>query len=389
MRRCVELLRLIVRNIFRNRLRSILTIAGVTVALLSFCMLRTLVTAWYAGVNASAPDRLVTRNKVSLIYPLPLSYRNKILQVPDVAAVAHGVWYGGIYKDKKNFFPQFAVSGSEYLNLYPEFLLPDAEKQTFDKERNAAVAGTKLFKRFGWNLGDVITLQGTIFPGNLELVLRGEYRGAKPNTDETSFLFRYEYLNERNKLAGSAFTDKAGWFIVKIKDPDRSAEISQEIDRLFENSLAETLTETEKAFQLGFVAMTDAIVTSLKVISLVVIGIILIVLANTMAMTARERSSEYAVFKTLGFRPWFLFRLIAGESLAIALMGGVLAVILSFPAARVFQAMLEQFVPVFEVETATLISIAVVSCFIGIVAALPPAWRSARIPIAEGLRHAG
>lgn len=385
----MDLFKLIVRNIFRNRLRAVLTIAGVTVALLSFCMLRTLVTAWYVGVDSSAPDRLITRNKVSLIYPLPLSYRNKILQVRDVVAVAHGVWYGGIYKDKKNFFAQFAISGSEYLKLYPEFLLSDAEKQTFDKERRACIAGAKLVKRFGWNVGDVITLQGTIFPGNIDLVLLGVYRGAQKTTDETAFFFRYEYLNERNKAAGSTFADKAGWFIEKIKDPDRSAEVSQEIDALFENSLAETLTETEKAFQLGFVAMTDAIVTSLKVISIVVIGIILLVLANTMAMTARERSSEYAVLKTLGFRPWFLFRLIAGESLAIALIGGVAAVILSFPAARIFQAMLEQFVPVFEVEISTLTSVAAVSLFIGIVAALPPAWRSARIPIAEGLRHTG
>ncbi|MCA1961937.1 MAG: ABC transporter permease [Desulfomonile sp.] len=385
----MELLRFIVRNIFRNRLRSILTIAGVTVALLSFCMLRTLVTAWYAGVNASAPDRLVTRNKVSLIYPLPVSYRNKILQVRDVAAVAHGVWYGGIYKDKKNFFAQFAVSGSEYLNLYPEFLLSNGEKLIFDKERNACIAGRKLVKRFGWRIGDVITLQGTIFPGNIELVLRGVYRGAKETTDETAFFFRYEYLNERNRAANSTFADKAGWFVVKIKDPDRSAEVSQEIDTLFQNSLAETLTETEKAFQLGFVAMTDAIVTSLKVISIVVIGIILIILANTMAMTARERSSEYAVLKTLGFRSWFLFRLIAGESLVIAIIGGIGALVLSFPAARVFQAMLEQFVPVFEVESSTLLLIAGVALFIGIAAALPPAWRSSRIPIADGLRHMG
>jgi len=385
----VELLRLIVRNIFRNRLRSILTIAGVTVALLSFCMLRTLVTAWYTGVNSSAPDRLVTRNKVSLIYPLPVSYRNKILQVRDVAAIAHGIWYGGIYKDKKNFFAQFAISGSEYLNLYPEFLLSNGEKLIFDKERNACIAGQKLVKRFGWKIGDVITLQGTIFPGNIELVLKGIYRGAKETTDETAFFFRYDYLNERNRAAKSTFADKAGWFVVKIKDPDRSAEVSQEIDILFQNSLAETLTETEKAFQLGFVAMTDAIVTSLKVISIVVIGIILIVLANTMAMTARERSSEYAVLKTLGFRPWFLFRLIAGESVAIAIIGGIAALVLSFPAARVFQAMLEQFVPVFEVEPATLLLIAGVSLFIGIAAALPPAWRSSRIPIAEGLGHMG
>jgi putative ABC transport system permease protein len=188
--------------------------------------------------------------------------------------------------------------------------------------------------------------------------------------DETAFFFRWDYLNEMLKKVLPDRADKTGWYMIRIKDPGRSAEIAQEIDTLFESSLAETITETEKAFQLGFVSMTDAIVGAVNVISIVVIGIILIVLANTMAMTARERSSEYAVLKTLGFRPWFLFLLISGESVAIAMLGGIAGAALSFPGGRIFQAQLESFLPVFEIAPATLALIVGVSFLLGLLAGM-------------------
>ena len=385
----MELIKLILRNVFRHKLRSALTIVGVAVAMLAFGVLRTLVGAWYVGVEASSENRLVTRNKISLIYSMPVAYKTKILQVAGVTGIAYGIWYGGIYKDRKNFFPQFAISGTDYLDLYPEFILSDSAKEAFGRERNAAIAGRRLVERFGWKIGDVIPLQGTIFPGNVELVLRGIYKGARKNVDETAFFFRWDYLNEMLKKVLPDRADKTGWYMIRIKDPDRSAEIAQEIDTLFESSLAETITETEKAFQLGFVAMTDAIVGAVNVISIVVIGIILIVLANTMAMTARERSSEYAVLKTLGFRPWFLFLLISGESVAIAMLGGIAGAALSFPGGRIFQAQLESFLPVFEISPATLALIVGVSFLLGLLAALPPAMRVSRTGIAEGLRHLG
>jgi len=383
------LLRLIIRNVFRHRLRAGLTILGVAIAMLAFGILRTLVGAWYAGVDASAADRLVTRNKISLIYSLPIAYRTKILQVGGVDGIGHGLWYGGIYKDKKNFFAQFARSGVDYLEVYPEFLLSEAEKKAFETTRNAGVAGRKLAERFGWKVGDIIPLQGTIYPGNIELVLKGIYKGVRKNVDETAFFFRYDYLNELIRKTFPQRADRVGWYLVRIKDPDRSAEISEEIDALFKSSLAETLTETEKAFQMGFVAMTDAIVSAVHVISIVVVAIILIVLANTMAMTARERSSEYAVLKTLGFGPRFLFMLIAGESTAIALIGGVAGAILSFPGGMIFQGQLESFLPVFEVEWSTIGIIVAVSLAVGLTAALPPAVRVSRLGIAQGLKHLG
>jgi putative ABC transport system permease protein len=385
----MEIVKLIIRNVFRHRLRAVLTILGIAIAMLAFAILRTLIDAWYLGVESSAADRLNTRNKISLIYSLPLAYKNRIQQVPGVRGVAYGTWYGGVYKEKKNFFPQIVVSGMDYLDMLPEFLVSEEDRKAFEKDRNAAIAGSGLVERFGWKIGDVIPLQGAIFPVNVELVLKGIYKGARKSTDQTVLFFRWDYLNEAFKKSLPERADRVSWYLVRIKDPDRSAEISQEIDSLFANSLAETLTETEKAFQMGFVAMTEAILVAVRVISIVVIAIILIVLANTMAMTARERWSEYAVFKTLGFRPRFIFILIAGESVAISMIGGTIGAILSFPGGRIFQKQLESFLPVFEVSSSTILVIFAVSLAVGFTAALIPAIRVSRMGIAEGLRHIG
>ncbi len=357
--------------------------------MLAFGILRTLVGAWYIGVESSSANRLVTRNKISLVYMLPLAYKNRILQVNGVSGLGFGIWYGGVYQDKKNFFPQFAISGLDYLNLYPEFLLPEAQKKAFETDRNSAIVGRSTAERFGWKIGDVIPIQGTIYPGVIELTLRGVYKGAQQNTDETALFFHYDYLNEKLKKNSPDRADKAGWFLVRIKDAGEAPRISEEIDAVFNNSLAETLTETEKAFQMGFVAMTETILTVVKVISLVVIGIILIVLANTMSMTARERSSEYAVLKTLGFGPQFIFCLICGESLVLALTGGLIGAILSFPGGMFFQAKLKSFLPVFDITRGTILLIMLVSFIVGFFAAVPPAIRACRISISEGMRHVG
>ncbi|MEW6533663.1 MAG: FtsX-like permease family protein [Thermodesulfobacteriota bacterium] len=385
----MDLIRIILRNVFRHRLRAALTILGVAVAMLAFAMLITLVDAWYSGVNFAAENRLITRNKISLIYSLPLSYENRIRQVRDVAAVSHGIWYGGIYKDKKNFFGQFAIGQLEYLNILAEFVVSDQEKKAFATRRNAAIAGQKLAERFGWKIGEVIPLQGTIFPGNIELVLVGIYHGARKGVDETTLLFRWDYLNELLKKSTPERADRVGWYLLQIRDPDRAADVAREIDALFENSLAETLTETEKSFQMGFVAMTDAIVASIRVISAVVIGIILLVLANTISMTVRERTAEYSVLKTLGFGKRFLFTLIAGESISIAAVGGIIGLIASYPAAAIFHHQLQAFIPIFDVEPTTLALSLGVSLLVGLLAAIPPAVRVTRMPIAEGLGHVG
>ncbi len=381
--------KLILRNSLRHRLRTTLTILGMAIAILSFGLLRTVVDAWYSGVEGAAADRLVTRNAISLIFRLPLAYLNKIKAIPGIKRVAYGFWFGGVYIDEKNFFPQFAVDLPNYLDIYSEFVIPPEQRQVLLKERNACVAGRKLAQRFGWKPGDIITLKGTIFPGNWELVLRAIYQGVEETTDETRFFFHWDYVNETMKKNFPAVANQVGWFISQVADIDQAPAIAGQIDATFRNSLAETLTESEKAFQMGFVSMTKAIIMAIQVVSYVVIAIILIVLANTMAMTARERQEEHAVLKTLGFQGRHLVALIAGESVAIALMGGVAGLMAIFPAAHLFRRALGNYFRVFTVSDETLIICLAIAVIIGALAAIFPAWRAARVPIAEGLRRIG
>jgi len=385
----MELLKLIFRNTLRQRLRSALTIFGMAVAILAFCLLQTVVNAWFAGVSAAAPDRLVTRNSVSLIFPLPLSYRQKILQVDGVKRVAFGNWFGGVYIDERHFFPRMAIGGNDYFDLAPEVILPPDQVKAFWRRRDACIAGRKLIEKYRWKIGDAITLTGNIYPGEWRFVLVGVYTGATKSIDETQFFFRWDYLDETVKKIMPSRGGKVGWYIVQVKDPVQSAEVSRAIDALFKNSWAETLTETEKAFQLGFVAMTDAIVVAVRVVSYVVIGVILIILANTMAMTSRERMPEYATLKTLGFGNRFLIVLIAGESVCIAMLGGITGMALAFPVAGVFSEHLGTLLPIFHIHWETLLASFSISLGIGLLAAALPAWRAVRVGIAEALSHAG
>ena len=374
------ILKLIIRNAFRHRLRSILTVVGVAVAILAFGMLRTLVGLWYLGVEQSSATRLVTRNSISLIFTLPISYEERIRQIPGVQQISWGNWFGGIYIEEKNFFANFAVEPKSYLKLYPEFVLSPAERDAFIHDRKGAVAGRKLAAKYGWKVGDLITLKGTIFPGQWEFVLRGIYRGAQKGTDETQFFFHWDYLNETMKK----IVPRRG-----VNRPDQAAEVAQAVDRTFKNSLAETLTETEKAFQLGFVSMTEAIMVAIQIVSYVVIVIIMVVAANTMAMTARERISEYATLKTLGFGAVHIGAIIFGESMIISLLGGITGVLLTFPAAHWIEVELSQFFPYFSVSMTTVGLDLLTASVVGVVAALFPTWRGATIRIADGLRRIG
>ena len=380
------LIKLLYRNALRHKLRTFLTVLGLTVAILAFGLLRTVVSAWYAGVEASSTSRLITRNAISLVFLLPASYGEKIRQIEGVKTVSWGNWFGGIYIDEKNFFANFAVDPKTYLELYPEFLLAPAEKKAFFIDRKAAVAGQKAAKRFGWKIGDTITLRGTIFPGNWDFVLRGIYKGKYPSTDETQFFFHWDYLNEAMKKTTPRRADQIGFYMIGLRDPDQAAEVASAIDSSFKNSITETLTETEKAFQMGFVSMTEAIVIAIRLVSFVVIIIIMAVVANTMAMSARERTGEYAVLKTVGFGKWHIAALIFGESFFITMTGCAIGILVTFPAAKAFGDAMSAFLPIFHVSRQTIYLDLLAAVIVAVVGAIIPTWRSVNIRIAEGLR---
>lgn len=383
------ILKILFRNAFRNKLRSGLTILGITIAILAFGLLRTVISAWYSGVEASSATRLVTRNSVSLIFPLPLSYRDRIRQISNVKTISYGTWFGGVYVEEKNFFPNFAVDPKTFFGLYPEFILSPNEKETFFNDRKGCVVGRKLAARFGWKMGDIITLKGAIFFGNWDFVIRGIYRGRDKDTDETQFMFHWDYLNEKLKKTPHPWADQVGYYMVGVTRPDAATEVAIAIDQMFKNSLAETLTETEKAFQQGFIAMSGAIVMAIQIVSFVVIIIIMAVGANTMAMTTRERIGEYAILKTLGFGGGHIAGLILGESLVITLFGCVLGIVLTFPAAKVFSSELGAYFPNFNVERTTLLFDLLAALAVAFTGAIIPIHRAIRIKIADGLRRIG
>ena len=382
-------LRLIVKNSLRHKLRTSLTILGLVVAIFAFGLLQTVIDAWYAGAEGASNTTLVTRNKTSLVFPLPLSYEARIRAVPGVTGVGYANWFQGTYKDPKNFFAQFAISGDSYLDIYPDYLLPPDQRAAFLRDRKGALVGRKLADQFGFKVGDVIPLKGTIYPGDWELVVRGIFDGRQSTTNTATLFLHWDYVNESLKKTLPRRANQIGVYVVRIDEPENAAAISAAIDKEFSNSLAETLTETEKAFQLGFVSMSEAIVMAIRVVSFVVIVIIAAVMANTMAMSARERLGEYATLKALGFGPGFLTAMILGESLLLSLFGPALGIVILFPFAAFLGSAMGTMFPVFEVTRLTVLQQILAALSIGLVAAIAPTLRATRVNIVEGLRSIG
>jgi putative ABC transport system permease protein len=386
----MELLKLILRNTLRHKLRSLLTVLGIAVAVMAFMLLRTVVTAWHAGVEASAANRIITRHAVSFVFPLPYAYRDRIARVPGVERVTYAVWFSGVYVDKNQFFARFGVDTDTFFDVYPEFIVAPAEMEAFKRERNACIIGIDIAERYHLKIGDVMPLEGDIFPGRWEFVVRGIYRPRDKTTDPTSMMFHWRYLEERARKEGDQRAGQVGWYVSRIADPASAAEVSAAIDALFANSRAETKTETERAFQQSFLSSMGSVMTAMDVMSFVIIGIILLVLANTMIMSTRERTHEYAVLKTLGFSGRHIFTLIAGESLLLSFLGSAVGMLVTFPAVAGFQTALPKgWFPVFYIEPRTIVIGCLAGVLVGLAASLIPARRAVATKIVDGLRYVG
>ncbi|HAV24368.1 MAG TPA: ABC transporter ATP-binding protein, partial [Bacteroidetes bacterium] len=288
----MKVLKLIFKNSFRHKLRTFLTIVGISIAVMAFGMLRTVYTAWHAGLDMTSPNRLVTRQAVSFIFPLPYAYREQILKISGVQTATFANWFQGVYKDKNQFFARMSVDADTYFEVYPEFIVQPQQFMEFKKERNACIVGADIAATYGFKVGDIINITGDIYPGDWSFVVRAIYQPRDKTVDGTQMLFHWTYLDERMKAETPGRAGQVGWYVVKISDPDQAAAISQQIDALFANSRAETKTETERAFQQGFLSATGTIITAMNFISFVIIGIIMLVLGNTMIMSARERTRE-------------------------------------------------------------------------------------------------
>ena len=386
----MSMTKLIVKNAFRHTLRVLLTIVGISVAVVAFGMLRTVVTAWNSGVAASSPNRLIVRQAVSFIFPLPYSYKEKIAAIPGVSAVSWLNWFGGTYIDKDQFFARQGCDPETLLSLYLEYTLTSKEISAFKTDRSACIVGIETAKRYGLKIGDIMNMEGDIYPGSWQFTVSGIYIPRSKTDDATQMFFHWEYLNERMKQDDLTRADQVGYYVVKINDPSRSAEISQKIDQLFKNSAAETKTETEGQFQQGFVSSSGAIISAINIMSYLIIGIILLVLCNTMIMTSRERTREYAVLKSLGFTGGHLFAFIAGEALTISMLGAGIGIALLIPIVQGFESFLPRgWFPVFIIETSTYVLAGSSALIVGVIAAIIPLYRALTMKIVDGLRFTG
>ena len=364
-----------------------MTCLGLLVATLSFGLLSTVVDAWYAGADGASNARLIVRSSISLVFPIPMSHLDRINKLEGVSKVSWSRWFGGVYKEPKNFFPQFAIDPKTYLEIYPEYIVKEEQKQDFLRDKRSTLIGRKIAEEHNIKPGDLMVLDGQIFPGKWEFLVAGIYDGKEKITDTAQMFFHWDYLNEEiKKRTILRDSESVGVFIVEIDKIDKAAEISMSIDELFKNSSKETYTETEKAFQLGFVAMTEAIVVAIQLVSYVVILIIMAVVANTMSMTARERLREYATLRAIGFNPLFLIKLIFSESILLSLVGGILGVILTFPAAELFSMTTGTLFPVFEVSRETVLLQLSLTLLTGLTAAILPSIKASNINITSGLR---
>ena len=378
----MKYLPLVLANLGRHKRRTILTMASVALALFLFASLRTVVTTLGAAANFGSARRLVVTHATGIVFVLPLSYANRLRALPGIEGVSWANWFGGRYGDGKRFFANFAVDAESYLDLYPEISVPPDQREAFLRERSAALVGIRLLDVFGWRLGQNVTLQGTIFPGEWTFTIRGVYTPTDPVINDDVLIFHHQFLEERLGRPGIA-----GWYILRIDDPNNAARIAKTIDDQFKNSSAPTKTGTEQAFNASFATMWGNVRLLMGTIGTAVVFAILLVAANAMMMSARERTREVAVLKTIGFRDGTLFALVMAEAGIIALTGAAIGLggAKLFYRATNFNA--AGFLPGFDVTPGTLTLGGGVALLLMLASGLVPALRAARLPVVQALRH--
>jgi putative ABC transport system permease protein len=372
-------------SLWRKKTRTVFTLLSIFVAFVLFGLLMTIRTAFSFGVEIAGLDRLVLINKVSLIMPLPVSYEGRLQTTPGVTTVTHNTWFGGVYQDPSNFFAQIAVEPEPFMAIYPEYKLPPDQVRAWLADRQGAVVGADLAKRFNWKVGDRVPIQGTIWQPKSGQVwdfnVAGIYDGD-PGVDKTQFFFRYDYLDE-NRARGAGLV---GWYVVKIADASKAQQMGATFDEMFANSSAETKTTTEKGFVEGFAKQVGDIGSIMIAILVAVLFTMLLVAANTMAQSVRERTSEVGVMKTLGFSSGTILTLVLAESLIIAVIGGGVGLLVSWLLVRRGDPT-GGLLPVFVLPGRDLAAGAALVVTLGLVAGVLPAVHAMQLKITDALRR--
>ena len=381
----MKFLPLVWRNLLRRKVRTTFTLLSIFIAFVLYAFLMTIRTAFSMGVDMAGVDRLMMMHKVSLVQLLPIAYLKDIQSTPGVQRASHNTWFGGTYQDNANQFGVIAVDPEPYLTLYPEFKVPAEQVRAWLADRQGALVGRDIATRYGWKLGDKVPLKGTIWQPKQGTTwyfnVDGIYDGDKA-VDKTNFFFRYDYLDENRRGAYG----QVGWYIIKIDDPSRAAEMAAKLDAQFANSSAETKTSTEKAFLQGFVNQVGDVGAIMVAILAAVLFSILLVTANTMAQTVRERTSELAVLKTLGFSNGLVVGLVLAESLFMSVLAGGSALGLTW--LLVSRGSLNTaFLPVFVIRGRDLLMGVLLCVLLGALAGALPAAAAMRLKITDALRR--
>lgn len=374
--------RLVWSNLLRRKVRTTLTIGSFAVALFLFGLLATIQTAFNQGVEVAGVDRLVTRNKISLIMPLPYAYEERMLQLQGVKAVTYASWFGGYYQDPKNFFPQFAVQKETWRTIYPEYKVAPDQWATFLADKEGCIVGRQTAAKFGFKVGDRVPIVASIFGGVWEFNVCGIYDGTRTEDDTTQFWFRADYLEERRTWGKGL----VGWYVVRVDDPDHAVTVAEAIDDRFANSSWETKTETERAFAAGFVKQVGNIQLLILVIGGVVFFTLLLVTGNTLAMSVRERTGELAVLKTIGFTDASVLWLVLAEALAYSLQGGLLGL----AAVKLFTLRGDPtggMLPFFYLSPGRMALGLFLAVAVGVAAGIIPAMLAMRLKIVDALRR--
>lgn len=376
-------------NLGRRKLRTTFTLLSVLVAFFLFGYLAAFRVAFSMGVDVVGADRLSVIHKTAIIMPLPISYKERIASVPGVEAVTHLNWFGGVYQDPKNFFPQMAVETDTMFDLYDEIIVPREQLAAWKADRTGAIVGRATMERFGWKVGDRVPIQGTIFRKQdgsplWEFTVSGVYTGREKEVDTSAFYFHYDYLNQ---AARGGDLGIIGWYVIRIADPGQAAEISKKIDAMFANSPAETKTQTEKALAQSFANQVGNIGFILNSVVAVAFFMLLLIVGNTMAQSVRERINEMAVLKTLGFTHRQVLGLVLAESCLVALLGAGLGLSLAWALITVAGDPTNGQLPVFFLPGEDLALGAVIALLFGLATGALPAMQAMRLRIVDALRR--
>jgi putative ABC transport system permease protein len=386
----MTLVGLAARNALRNRFRTLLTIAGVAVAVLAFVLLRTVISSWNIAAQYAAKDRLATRHKLSFVITLPKHYIDKIREVPGVQEATWMNWFGG--KDPRTpdaFFANFAVEPKSFLDVYDEVALTDAERTRWLEDRQGIIIGSSLARQLNVKVGDKFTMAGTIFPGDWVFNVDGIYDSTRKSFDQSSAIFHWDYLNE---TLPDKRRDQIGWVVTRVADATRGTDVTRAIDRIFEQYDNQTLSMSERTMNLSFLGMFSAVLKAIDIVSAIILLILVMILANTIAMGVRERTSEYGALRALGFSPGHIRFFIIGESVTVGLAAGVLGCAIAWPlvnqgVSRFIEENMGGMFPYFRIEPETIALALVLAVMLGAFAGIVPAIQAGRLSVVNALRR--